>query len=310
MFDFHKLFSEIAYTINGTQKKLDVKSAVGVYYGINGDGNYRLAFMSPCEAYTLPSTKLLNVTYGRESDNVYWICFDLMQPAAKNVFYTFCGDMVSAISGIAYISEGLKTIKNRFNTWINLFKKDSGQTSVEVLKGLFGELYFLKNYMIPKYGIKEAVLSWSGPDDTSKDFSVDLDWYEVKTVAAGAVTVKISSIQQLSSNVPGKLEIVKVENMSSEYNDGECCILQLFENILGKISDEEVREYFISRVTSFGLAVTDEAVQNRYKVVSVTGYRVADGFPRVTEKEVPYGEIGKLTYELIINMLNSFKEEE
>lgn len=310
MIDFQKLFLGIEFTLKGTQKKLEVDSPIGVYYGINSDGNYRLAFMSPCEAYPLSSTKLLNVTYGYESDKVYWTCFDLMQPVAKNVFYTFCGDMVSAIVGVAHISDALRIIKNRFNTWKNLFKKDIEQVSGEVLKGLFGELYFLKNYMIPKYGVKDAVMSWSGPDDTHKDFSVNLDWYEVKTVAVGALTVKISSIQQLSADVPGKLEIVRVEKMSAEYNDGECCILQLFEYILGKITDDNIREYFISRVTSFGFTFTDEAFLSRYKVVSVTGYNVIDTFPRVTEKEVPYIEIGKITYELIINMLNKYKEEE
>lgn len=310
MLDFHKLFSGIEFTLKGTQKKLEVESAVGVYYGINSDGNYRLAFMSPCEAYQLTSTKLLSVTYGRESDKVYWTCFDLTQPVAKNVFYTFCGDMVSAIIGVVHVSNALRIIKNRFNTWKSLFKKDVGQVSAEVLKGLFGELYFLKNYMIPKYGVKDAVMSWSGPDDTHKDFSVNLDWYEVKTIDVGAITVKISSIQQLSSDVPGRLEIIKVENMSAEYNDGECCIIQLFENILSKIADDDVRDYFISRVTSFGFAFTDEVFQIRYKVVSVNGYRVEGTFPRVTEKEVPYPEIGKLTYELIINMMDQYKEEE
>ena len=311
MIDFCKLFAEAEKSLTGTQKKLDVQSVLGIYYGLNGDGNLRLSFMSQCEPYVLSSTKLLHVTQGQESDGVFWTCFDLMQPTAKNVFYTFCSDLVEAVSNFSRAPEALRVLRNRFNTWKSLFKKDAGNVSEDIVKGLFGELYFLKNFMIPKYGIKNAVLAWGGPDNTHKDFSIGNEWYEIKTIADSSLTVKISSLEQLSSSCPGKLEIIKVESMSQQYNDGECCVLQLIENILSKVEDDETRTLFMERVCSFGFTIADECLcLSKYRVVSMTGYNVDEGFPRVTVDVVPYKEIGKLSYELIINMIEKYKEEE
>lgn len=309
MYDFDRLFSEAERSVTGIQKKLEFQSVLGVYYGLSADGNFRLSFLSQCEPYVLTSTKLLNVTQGQESDGVFWSCFDLMQPAAKNVFFTFCSDIVESVKNIKNAKDALRALRNRFNAWKSLFKRDTGSVSEEVLKGLFGELYFLKNYMVPKYGVKNSVLSWSGPDNTHKDFSINNDWYEVKTITDSSLTVRISSIEQLSSNVPGKLEIIKVENMSQQYNDGECCVLQLIEKLLCEIDEDEVRSYFIEKISSYGFTVADECLHDKkYKVISVTAYNVDDSFPRVTVNDVPHKEIGKLTYEIIINMIERFKE--
>jgi len=79
-----------------------------------------------------------------------------------------------------------------------MFKKGGASISAELLKGLFGELYFLHTFFAYKYGRNEAVAGWSGADGTAKDFSIETDWYEVKTVSASAVSVKISSVSQLS----------------------------------------------------------------------------------------------------------------
>ena len=60
-----------------------------------------------------------------------------------------------------------------------------------MIQGLFGEMYFLKNYMIPKFGINSAIFSWSGPEQTSKDFSLENNWFEIKTISAKSSLVKI-----------------------------------------------------------------------------------------------------------------------
>lgn len=91
------------------------------------------------------------------------------------------------------------------------------ELSEEKEQGIYGELYFLYKYMIPKYGVEKSILSWAGPHKFNKDFSIDETWYEIKTSSVNANTIEIRSINQLDSDVDGFLTVVKVEKMSMEY---------------------------------------------------------------------------------------------
>ena len=48
--NFEQIFSDLANELSGNQKRLPVKSALGVYYGLSKDGNLRLAFLSVAPA--------------------------------------------------------------------------------------------------------------------------------------------------------------------------------------------------------------------------------------------------------------------
>ena len=184
MIDFEAKYTALSAELAGNQKKLDVKSALGVYYGLSKDGNMRLAFMSVSPAPKIESTKMLRVTQGEESKTVYWTCFDLLQPDAKKVFFTFCENLIEAVTDIADEQKALASLKKRYITWKTMFKRDSGSTiSRESLQGLYGELYFLKKYMIDKHPLDIAIPAWSGPDSKSKDFAVGDEWYEVHGAA-------------------------------------------------------------------------------------------------------------------------------
>lgn len=247
--DFMSMYLDLENDLLGNQKKLMISSALRVYYGINGDGNFRLSFISSVIPPKMESTKLLKVSQFQESDAVYWTCFDLMQSTAKQVFYTFCGDIVSSINDVQDEHKGLMQLKNRFHTWKSMFKRDVSRITDEMIKGLFGELYFLKEFMIAKYGVDDAIEAWSGPDGANKDFSKGTDWYEVKTVSANMVSVKISSTTQLSSVTSGRLVIIRLESMSSQFEDIDSSVGELLQSVLQLIQSDETRESFFGKIT-------------------------------------------------------------
>ena len=72
MIDFEKIYDSFTDELAGNQKRLDVDTVLGVYYGVSSDGCLRLSFLSSVPTPKLESTKLLKVYQGRESDNVYW----------------------------------------------------------------------------------------------------------------------------------------------------------------------------------------------------------------------------------------------
>jgi len=308
MSSFNKEMFEAISNEMGSQKMLELESAVKVYYGISNEGNPRLSFMSSVAPPKMDSTQMLKVIQGKEMDGVYWTSFDLLQANAKQVFYSFCSDLVGAIEKISEEKKALVYLKNRFHIWKSMFKKGGAGISAELLKGLFGELYFLHTSFVDKYGINEAIAAWSGADGTAKDFSIGMDWYEIKTVSSSAVSVKISSVSQLSSDVPGHLVIIKTESMSPVYSNGKSSIGELLQAVLERIDIDETKESFLGKLSEYGLDLTDECCSEKYSVVSHHFYTVDSEFPRILESDVKFQEICKVSYELIINSLDRFKE--
>ena len=143
----------------GTQKMLDTDSAIKIYYGMNKEGNLRLSFMSTVAPPKIDSTKLLKVIQGKETDNVYWTNFDLLEPTAKQVFYSFCSDLCDSVNRLVDEKKALVYLKNRFHIWKSMFKKSNATISAKLIKGLFGELYYLDTVVSEKYGIAEATVS-------------------------------------------------------------------------------------------------------------------------------------------------------
>lgn len=309
MIDFINMYADLEKDLSGNQKKLMISSALSVYYGISSDGNFRLSFMSSVIPPKMESTKLLKVSQFQESDDVYWTCFDLMQSTAKQVFYTFCGDIASSIHDLQDEHKALVMLKNRFHTWKSMFKRNTSKITDEMVKGLLGELYFLKEFMAVKYGIDDAIETWSSPEGANKDFSKGTDWYEVKTVSANMVSVKISSITQLSSTTPGHLAIIRLESMSTQFEDNQSSIGELFQSVLQMIDADETREKFLDKLLAYGFDLSDDCCNLKYRILSCTLYKVDDEFPRIQESDIKFQEICKLSYELIINALEKFKEE-
>ena len=310
MIDFDVMYSSLTSELSGKQKKLNVSSVIGVYYGLNKDGNYRSAFLSSTVAPKMESTKILRVTQGEEASNMYWTCFDLLQYDAKKVFFTFCANLIEAITNVYDEQKALYALKKRFITWKAMFRRDSShKLSREVLQGLFGELYFMKKYMLTRYGAAVAVQAWSGPDSKSKDYSVDTEWFEVKTVGASTSTVHISSLAQLSSDYDGHLIVIKSEAMSDQFSNGESSIGELFDYIFAQLNDETVESIFISKLSAFGFDSSDESFMSKFDVKSLTAYKVSGDFPRLTENDITRPEICDVSYSLIINSLNGYMED-
>lgn len=310
MIDFESMYGSLTNELSGNQKKLNIHSVIGVYYGLSKDGNYRIAFLSSSVAPKIESTKMLRVTQGEEAANTYWTCFDLLQHDAKKVFFTFCANLIDAVTDIYDEQKALYALKKRYITWKTMFRRDSSnKLSKEVLQGLFGELYFMKKYMLDRFGAAVAVQAWSGPDFKSKDYAVDTEWFEVKTVGANTTTVHISSLAQLSSDHDGHLIVVKAEAMSDQFSNGESSIEELFNYIFAQINDETAEGIFLSKLSAFGFDSSDESFMSKFDVKSMTSYKVSGDFPRLTEKDISRPEICDVSYSLIINSLKDYTED-
>jgi len=309
MINFEQLYNTLESEMRGNQKRLPVNSEIKVFYGISAAGFYRLAFLSASQPPQINSTKLLKVNTGQESENVFWTCFDLVNLTAKPVFYALCEDLLSVIEKTQNEHNALLALKNRFFAWQNMLKQDSPLLSEEKIVGLLGELYFIQNYMIPKFGADCAIEAWSGPDGTSKDFSAENTWFEIKSVSINNNSVKINSINQLSSPTPGKLVIIRYEPMSEQFDEPESDLYPLFKRIMATLDNDAIKGKFISKLVTYGFDITGESYRKKYRISSMAFYNVENDFPRLSETDIKYPEIDRVSYSLLINSLERFKFE-
>ena len=266
MINLNKKIIELNRNIKDSQYPINFKGAVRAYYGINKDGFYRISFLSSKSPDIKGTTKNITIVQGNSSENNYWTCFDLKNDSLLSVFCTFGEDLISCVLEEKDEYVALSRLRARFNTWLALFRKTRTPLSPEKAKGLYGELYFIKKYLIDKYSIEEAVKCWSGPEKYSKDFAINDTWYEVKTINVGSSVAKISSIQQLSSDVTGKLIVIRVEEMADSFDEEDSTINKLCQSIISSISDSEIKDLFLIKLSEIGYDFCDELGDKNYHV--------------------------------------------
>ena len=309
MNDFEEKFKSLESDLINEQRRMPLNSCLKVYYGITNEKKYRLSFISTIRPYEFESTKELKITQGKESDNVYWTCFDLMDDEAKDVFFIFCASLIETIDGQTDEMAALNSLKTRYSAW-RLLLKNKGKIPYEIYQGLYGELYFLHEYLMKNNTPDIAVNAWVGPDGYSKDFSLNDSWYEIKTIGTSSSEIKINSLAQLDSDVKGHLVTIIVEKMSNEYESGLCSVLILYRNILDIINDHQLKEKFINKVLKYGFVDDDNTINNnKFEVKKIQSYYVDDSFPKLTRKNVTSMIITKVAYELSISSLEKYKED-
>ena len=178
----------------GFYKRLNGNSALDLYVGKNDSGLYSFEYRGAFTPIKVKCSELILVEQFKH-DSFNSICFSLEKDELLERFSIFCQDLADAVDGITDVNQGYKEICNRFFSWKKLFKPSTGNLTEPEIMGIIGELLFLKDTMIPTFGVEKAIESWMGPEKTHKDFSFDDKWIEIKTVSSGKELVKISSIK-------------------------------------------------------------------------------------------------------------------
>ena len=303
---FKDLFED--YTQSDNVRLLKEKLPLEIYYGRDYKGRLCLAVAAPFSAQTPKPTKLLDF-YQTKSNREYWSYICLTDEEVKSAFYAFCEDVVDAIVPLTDQKEAFQHILERIRIWKRMFASKSGLLSESSIQGLFGELYFIDEYLIPKFGKQKAVRAWGGPLGMSKDFSVGLEWFEVKCVSATEDSVSISSHEQLLSDNPGHLTIVKVEKMPEAFNNGISTINALFDKIKLTLEDTpDLLDEFMEKINKVGYVPDDAYDRYKYKTIGMNFYKVDDSFPRLTSPSAFGNAISAISYKLLINAIAPYLE--
>ena len=277
---------------------------LSLYLGRDDDARYSFDFRGKYKPVRISSSDVIAVEQFQNGD-VYTLRFSLENNDLLEYFCTFCQDLLDSVKVTSEDESAYHTLRSRYYSWRQLFRPDNGRMTEAEIMGLIGELLFLRDYMIPERGIDMALESWMGPEKTHKDFSCQQDWFEIKTISFGKESVRISSIEQLDSDIEGALIVYELEKMSPSFDGIK--IIQLVNSIIALLKNPSQRELFMAKLQLYSFEFSNEndnlvfALKNTYK------YRIdVVDFPRLHRSLLP-NAITRVQYELLLSEIESFK---
>ena len=288
-------------------KLVDANHPIPLYVGKDDKGFYAMEYVGQFTINKkLKSSSVICIShYGAHSGNKS-IVFSLIDERWMSQFVTFCNDVCKQTENLQMNSpRGYEAVCNAYFVWQKMFKGQSEILGEFEIKGLIGELLYLRDRIIPLYGPTRALEAWSGTEKTRKDFSIENTWYEIKTIDVGKPTVKITSIEQLDSSFDGTLAVFQVEKMAPGYKGVN--LNHLAESIITILTSLQDKDEFISKLNKAGYFPHIDYDEYVYDVKSITEYCVNSSFPRLKKGCIP-AAIASASYELVLLELEDHKK--
>lgn len=293
----------IEFTRPGYFSRVDGTMIPELHIGLDDDGHKSIELREKFALKKVIGTSAIEVTQFRKVE-YNTIRFSLIDDDITGLFYKFCDDLIEQASAIKEKSSSYTIIINRYFQWKKMFvnSKKKFLTEPEIM-GLIGEISFLRGYLAEYIGLSKALDSWSGQELTHKDFSFYNQWYEVKSIASGNQSVRISSIEQLESDYNGELVVFILEKMSESYSG--ITLNKLFEETCDLFDNVDERDRFRAKVCMQGYEYNSYYDSFVYEYKGMLRYLVDAGFPKLTHNFIPHAII-KASYEILLNDIAEF----
>lgn len=210
------------------------------------------------------------------------------------------------IRRIAEASSEKKCIEvfiDELHRWQEFLKQYTGNVlSEEAQRGLYGELYFLKEVLIKHVTSDIAIKSWQGAERAIHDFQIGTQAVEVKTYAgASQVKIMVSNVRQLDSSGLKKLFLgVFLLDVRKSENNTLPQMVKLIEDML--TDNLYALKMFKEKLIRYGYldGHIEQYSLSGYAVIDAMYYHVDEAFPKITHTNVPEG-IGDLKYSVMLS---------
>ncbi|MHB8121849.1 MAG: PD-(D/E)XK motif protein [Desulfuromonadaceae bacterium] len=223
-----------------------------------------------------------------------------------DVFTALSEDLARRMSEVDTPAEQVSSFLGQLTRWQKFLSASLEGLSEEVQRGLWGELHFLREHLIPAFGTG-AVAGWKGPMQAHQDFQFENGAIEVKTtLAKQPQVVRITSERQLDDNNWPAL-FLYVLALDVRQDGGETLVSMVATLRKSLAGDAVAQEQFEDALLAVGyLDNHAELYADRgYVVRSQKAFSVKNGFPRLLEKNLPTG-IGDVNYGLAVGACEPF----
>ena len=288
----------------GAFRLMDEAHPLDLYGGIDHEGRRALMLVTAFQPRELPSAGVIEVTLNQRNDGLFAVLVRLSRPEFQAIFGRLCMDLIDGTRDCTR-QNGTEALLKRLNRWRKLLEAGphQGLSNLE-LRGLFGELWFLKSVAIPRCGHTVAVEAWNGPLDAPQDFQLGDGLVEVKTILPGAHIISIASADQLE-DASNRLQLAVVVTDVSKGVSVPEVVEEIRREI--EVSPTAAAEFDL-RLAEAGYTDRDEYATLRFTAQEIRYYPVGANFPRITTSLLPQG-VSRVTYDLDLLRCGTFRSE-
>ena len=215
------------------------------------------------------------------------VVLTLKEDKDRELFFRLCDDILDATDACGDGASVLAVFVQRLARWQGLLRTGGRRLSPEAQKGLIGELWFLKHWLLPAFPPAEALEFWLGPAGDPKDFAVNGVGVEVKVrKGTGHGYLHISSECQLDEGSLKALYLSVVELTSASATDGAAFTLKALVELVGdeiRSVDASSVETYEAKLLQVGYVDKEDYSELHWLVLSQGFYQVREGFPRISQ---------------------------
>ncbi len=302
----------IAYRFNGlfgvnNFQRVDENHILDLYIGFDSTRRLTLLLITDIEPRNINSSQFIGVEIGMRHDSKWALSLTLLQENYEEMFYSFCEDMIESSRKVLSNDEGVLFFCDRYRKWQKMLLKNNGDLlTIPEIKGLIGELIFLRNKLFVEIGYEKGLNSWIGPERADQDFVTEETWWEIKATSLGSEKVLISSIEQLDVDIDGNLVVVYLDKTSQEDKSG-ITLNSIISEIFLQIPTDNLKDRFKEILLLHKYYASREYDEKPFRYSCFVEYTVNRDFPCMRRTQVPIAVLSA-KYELSINEIIRFKK--
>lgn len=295
-----------------TQRRIDYDTKHNLFWITDLHGNY--GFCIQAKNIIINSDdkiKLKGISMiKRNSDKNYVELFLILNNKEDwQIFLALCEDLIGVTKRYDTDEKMLSAVEIRLRRWQQLLRQDRNQEmSLEKQMGLFSELMCLKEVVTLKTGIKQAIISWVGPEYDKQDFLLNDAAIEVKSYRTSkGENVQISSIQQLNSD---KEPLFLMSYALTNFENG-LSIEDISKSIRELLVQEssEIMDLFEYKLIEYGY-IPEIINQPLHKFIidKLKVFYVSDSFPKISSDNIK-SQITSVKYSIDLSQCSNYEVE-
>ncbi len=241
------------------------------------------------------------VNTGGDPDGAHCLQLELTDPTHSDVFDVIGNDVLRNVLQSADDTAAFSTFVARIVEWQSFLDQlPAGGLSPPAQQGLFAELWFLREILLPEIAPGKAVCAWAGPKALAKDFQFPGVAIEVKASSTKQPSrFSISSELQLDTQGVGRLILfcLLLERLVAS----GLSLPELVETVRIKLhSNPDTAGRFSELLLQAGYLDADAGCYTtRFAHRSQRFFDVRDNFPRIVERDLRLG-VGDVHYSILL----------
>ena len=231
----------------------------------------------------------------------------LKEPRYADVFTALAEDLARRVASAVTPTAQVRALLGGLARWQKFLAAGTEGLSDETQRGLWGELHFLRDGLLPEFGEDVSVTAWQGHLAAHQDFLFPAGAVEVKTTSGKAPhVVRIASERQLDGR---GLPALYLRHFALAVRDGAGETLPAMVASLRTrlLPFPRAAEEFEDGLLAAGYRDADtwRYEARGYVVRETNDFAVFGRFPRLTERDLPAG-VGDVRYRLSLDACAAF----